>query len=336
MGIVHYLNVKNGDCSIIEHASGNKSVIDVCNARKLEDYSENQASIHQFRKITGNFNQKAYPVNPIQYMKDRNIDNIFRFILTHPDMDHMDGIKDLFETIPVINFWDTDNEKEVSFEEGSPYRQEDWDFYKNIRDGKVSEPKRLALLDGSRAQYFNVDNNGNSGGDGLYILSPSQKLIDESIEQDDYNDSSYVVLYRSAGGKILFTGDCHNKSWEHILENYEDEVRDIDLLIAPHHGRRSDGNFDYLDVLNPKLTFFGNADSEHLAYEQWNRRGLPIITNNQANCMVVNSENGLMHLYVTNKIFAEKLNANTFYSESLRAYYCFEIHSWSLSNKAAA
>ena len=33
MPIVHYLNVKEGDCSIIQHGSGRISVIDVCNAR---------------------------------------------------------------------------------------------------------------------------------------------------------------------------------------------------------------------------------------------------------------------------------------------------------------
>lgn len=30
----HFLNVKNGDCSIIKHVSNHLSVIDVCNARK--------------------------------------------------------------------------------------------------------------------------------------------------------------------------------------------------------------------------------------------------------------------------------------------------------------
>ena len=32
MATIHFLNVKEGDCSIIEHNSGHKTVIDVCNA----------------------------------------------------------------------------------------------------------------------------------------------------------------------------------------------------------------------------------------------------------------------------------------------------------------
>lgn len=39
MPVVHYLNVKDGDCSIIQHALGNVSVIDICNARKEIDWA---------------------------------------------------------------------------------------------------------------------------------------------------------------------------------------------------------------------------------------------------------------------------------------------------------
>lgn len=31
---IHFLNVQNGDCSIIKHGAGRISVIDVCCARK--------------------------------------------------------------------------------------------------------------------------------------------------------------------------------------------------------------------------------------------------------------------------------------------------------------
>ena len=33
MPTIHFLNVKSGDCSIIEHYSGHKTVIDICNAQ---------------------------------------------------------------------------------------------------------------------------------------------------------------------------------------------------------------------------------------------------------------------------------------------------------------
>ena len=57
------------------------------------------AAITEFASASGNHQQKNYPVNPIQYLKDFGVSTIFRFILTHPDMDHMDGMKSLFDSL---------------------------------------------------------------------------------------------------------------------------------------------------------------------------------------------------------------------------------------------
>ena len=36
-----------------------------------------------------------------------------------------------------------------------------------------------------------------------------------------------------------FTGDAHDNTWEHLLENHEDDIKNVDILFAPHHGRDS-------------------------------------------------------------------------------------------------
>ena|GEM_PF-3213614 len=69
----------------------------------------------------------------------------------------------------------------------------------------------------------------------------------------------------------------------------------------------------------PKLTFFGNAKSEHLAYSAWNYRELPYITNNQAGNMVVDTAG--LSVFVSNKKFAEARNSATYYSDAHRAYF---------------
>ncbi len=143
------------------------------------------------------FSKKKYPVNPISYLHNHNIDSIFRYIQTHPDMDHMDGIEALFDEFGPFNFWDTDNEKEMddSSWERSEYNEDDWEFYKNLRDTKPDHnPKRLAPLAGNEGKYWNNDDQG-LGGDGLDILAPTQELIDSANETQDYNDCSYVLLY---------------------------------------------------------------------------------------------------------------------------------------------
>ena len=106
MGIVHFLNVNDGDCHIIQHHSGHTSVIDVCNAYTEQSLVEAAGTEYVAKSlgVSGNFNQKANPTNPIDYLKNLNTGSIFRYIQTHPDMDHMDGIAALFKSFSVINF----------------------------------------------------------------------------------------------------------------------------------------------------------------------------------------------------------------------------------------
>lgn len=205
MATIHFLNVNDGDCTVIKHNSGHVTVVDVCNAKTQESPMEAMSAMLAFaqteRGITGNFQQKKYPVNQISYMHDHDISSIFRYIQTHPDMDHMDGITALFEAFSPLNFWDTDNKKEMlnSSWGSSSYSKKDWEFYKRLRDAKPQhDPKRLALLSGNQGKFFNVGEDGSRGGDGLHVLAPTQDLVDAANKADDeYNDCSYVLLYRT-------------------------------------------------------------------------------------------------------------------------------------------
>ena len=319
----HFLNVKNGDCSIIEHGSEHVSVIDVCNAENVTTPMSDLELKSITERVSGNFQQKKHPVNPVEYLNKFNISSVFRFILTHPDMDHMDGIKDFFDCFNPTNFWDTDNNKEMDFPEGSPYNEEDWKFYKKFRDGDPqTNPKRLTLFSGNQGQYWSQNVDGQSPGDALSILAPTSELVEQANENEDYNDASYVILYHGAGGRILLSGDSQ--------DNWGNAVKDVDLLIAPHHGRKSGRSYEFLDTVNPKMTFFGNARSEHLAYSAWNYRNLEYITNNQANCMIVDCTGNNLALYVTHETFARKYNSYTFYLSTYDAWHLKEITGWDL------
>ena len=298
---IHFLNVKDGDCSIIWHNSGRISVIDVCCARKsLNEQGSEECLSENSNAAKGNFNQKAHPENPIDYLKELGVKQIFRYIQTHPDMDHMDGIKDLFEEFEVLNFWDIENDKDPNDFENGKYREEDWNYYKERKSKE--KPKTLYYHSGDVNQYYNDD--------GISILAPSKELCAEALKSKNYNDASYVLLLRAGGRKVIFAGDSGEKTWNYILEKHNSEVSNVDLLIAPHHGRKSGGNDKYLDVLKPKLTLFGNAPSEDLDYASCSNRKLCHITNNQAGNVVVEISSSGMKVYVSNESFAKKCRKN--------------------------
>lgn len=316
MAIIHFLNVLEGDCNIIQHDTGRTTVIDISNGYNDYDTAEEIAVKNsELRKAMydrtqvptdkKDYKQKKTPDNPIFYLKEKGIQNIFRFIVTHPDMDHLDGIKDLFDEFLISNFWDTNNKKEISDKACSGgYNLEDWRFYKSLRDGKISPSTRLTYFSNNSNLYYNQDN--------IEILSPTPSIVKACNDKENWNDSSYVILFtppKANGGhwKILFAGDSENLTWEHIVTNHAEKIKNIDILFAPHHGRDSYRNFDFLKSLTPTITLFGNANSNHLAYAKYPGTR---ITNNQAGYIILDISTQRIDLYVKNSEFAKDFKAN--------------------------
>jgi len=307
MSTVHFLNVGKGDCTLIQHNSGRNTLIDICKGNlSLTEEQELEAKIAEaVEKVGGNFGMSKLPTNPVSYLQRAGVQQLFRFILTHPDMDHLDGLENLFNTFSIGNFWHTGVTREAPTFETGEYREEDWDLYEEIVAGKRSGLTVLSNLAGSNFKYANEDEAQGAPGDALSILAPNAALVKAAIESGDVNDSSYVLLFRSAGGSIVIPGDAHDETWEYVLKHYEKDVAGCSVLFAPHHGRDSGRSFEFLDKIKPKMTFFGCASSGHLAYDEWSRRKLPVITNNQAGNIVLNCANNQIDIYVENATFAE-------------------------------
>lgn len=319
MAKIHFLNVDEGDCSIIQHDNNDVTMIDIC-CGNIQQETQKTFSIKTVNEaVKGNFNQKSKPTNPISYLKALKIKSIFRYIQTHPDMDHMDGLNSLAENFSIVNFWDTENQKKQDFGENGKsaggYLKIDWDCYCKMRKSS-SDPKALFYYDGTSNKYFAEDDNGKLNDDYLKILSPTKDLIKKSNEAGDWNDSSYVILYCIQGRKILFCGDSDTNTIHHLIDNHKSDISNLDVLIAPHHGRDSNKDFGFLDVMKPKLTLIGNARSKYLAYDQWNNRNLDHITNNQAGNIVIDiCNNGEMHVSCSNQSFAFAYNKQNFNSD---------------------
>ena len=89
---IHFLNVGKGNCTVIKLPSERLMVVDIDNSRINDDDDVLQCPI--------DFLNRTYPN-----------ESIFRFILTHPDMDHMSGLYDLDKERKIHNFWDTPPEE---------------------------------------------------------------------------------------------------------------------------------------------------------------------------------------------------------------------------------
>ncbi|AEI52158.1 ComEC/Rec2 family competence protein [Runella slithyformis] len=340
---IHFLNVLEGDCNIIQHDSGRVTVMDVSNAYDSYDTPEEKAvKASQQRKEMLNrtnvpsgktdYRQKQIPDNPIEYLKNNlNVSNIFRFIVTHPDMDHLDGIKDLYSAFSIQNMWDTDNDKYIDTNNYfAGYNKEDWKFYTQLRTGKIPNTQRCTFYAGDSNSFYAEDS--------IKILSPTPALVVNANRTKDYNDASYVLLFTSpkkGGGvwKFLFAGDSHDDSWNYILNNYRQDVSNVDVLFAPHHGRDSSRDYSFLKVLKPRLTLFGNADSKHLAYNCYPGPPTGIrITNNQAGYVILDVNESRLIVYVKHYDFARDFRSKRkwetpVYDKGFKAYPLFQFNA---------
>jgi beta-lactamase superfamily II metal-dependent hydrolase len=189
---IHFLNVGKGNCAILDFPSGDLTMIDIDNSRLDGD-----------GELT----------DPVAYLK-REFPNrsLFRFILTHPDMDHMSGLHELSQTVAIGNFWDTENTKSFpdSDWENSPYDRKDWETYQRLRVS-AENPRCLRLLQGQTSDCCWTR-------DGVKILSPTTKLVRLGNEGDDpeYNHLSYVLRVQHADRTILFGGDATVEAWNEI------------------------------------------------------------------------------------------------------------------------
>lgn len=265
--IVKSFSVGNGDMFYIKHASDNFTVIDSC----LND--ENKEKIIQ---------------EILEAKKDKSIS---RFISTHPDEDHIKGLKYFNEKVGIENFYCVDNEATKTVD------TEDFKEYCNLRDSD----KSYKIYRNCKRKWMN-DSDDTRGSSGIHISWPntSNEFFKEALENakdgESPNNISPIIEYYSYGGvKFLWMGDLETE----FMADIESDIvmPDIDILFAPHHGRNS-GKIpeSWLKEISPKLIIIGEAPSEHLNYY----KGYNTLTQNSAGDITFEVEKGKVHIYVSN------------------------------------
>ncbi len=183
--------------------------------------------------------------NPINYMNDNKIGGVFRFISTHAHMDHLSGLKQLKDRKGIGTLWILKNKHIQDESQLSDSQKVDWKLYKKYRDTNEY------LLDGVytiRPQHR--DQNHYYIEDNITILAPNEELR----ENANPNLNSYVLLIEYGGKKIVLGGDAEKASWDFIMDNYSDLIKDVSILKASHHGRDSGYHQKAVKHMNPIYT----------------------------------------------------------------------------------
>ena len=293
-------------------------MIDICGGNRARKSASEKLAIQIAEVLKaanppGNYQMCEKPTHPLDYLEDKNLTNVWRFISTHPDMDHLDGFRVLLDTYGISNFWHTGvNRTKPDFPEGCPYKEDDWDTYAQVKAGNWAGITSLRKLDGSEFQLANKGGSDDKG-DYLNIASPSAGLVIEADTCEEYNDSSYIIVYRMGGGKVVICGDAEDGAFNHAIEKYPTLMKDVGFLLAPHHGRDSGRDYAFLDYLNPRFTLLGCAPHQHHRTQAWSSRGLLYCKQNQCGNMILTPGPGntSIDIYIQSKSFAENSGGDT-------------------------
>lgn len=270
MSLIKSISVGNGDMFYIKHSSSNFTIID-CN---MDDTNKEQITA----EIKNESLRKA----------------IHRFISTHPDEDHIHGLKYLDDEMPILNFYCVQNEAAKDDE------TEDFKRYCELRDSK----KAFYLFCGcSRCWMNDNDKEKNYGSSGINILWPicddehfKTELLNVKSGKSPNNISPIIKYSLQDGVTVLWFGDLENSFTEKIKDKIK--LPKADIIFAPHHGRSS-GKLPkkWMDSINPKIVVIGEAPSNQINY----LAGYNTITQNTAGNIVFDCQTANVDIYVSNE-----------------------------------
>lgn len=214
--------------------------------------------------------------DPIDYYKANfGGRSIFRYIQSHPDMDHMGGLYRLCfqEKIEIVNFWDTKHciEKDEDAMRTGEVNHEIRDWYTYLMLRKRAEKLRvLHLTNGARADFYAAD--------GISIWAPFDHSQEQNAECNP-NDLSYLLHIRFGQCRIVLGGDAPKETWEALHNGNKARgwaFPKVNLLKASHHGRNSGYYMPAVRQMSPDLTIMSVGDLKAkddatASYEQYSR-----------------------------------------------------------------
>lgn len=249
---LYFIDVGQGDAILIRGPSGNTALVDGGG-------------------MPGHFQQGYDPGKDtvIPFLHYQGINSINLLINTHPDEDHLDGLEDVLEVMPV---------GKLITPPVTPWQDKYFDFLNLARQKGTAH---LELTQGSRIKldeevFFEV-------------LGPERGDVFQVC-----NDTSLVLKVCHGSNSFLLLGDLESEGIEALLGKKGD--LNCTLLKIPHHGGKSSFNEVLYKEANPKIVLisvgknntFGHPSKEVIEY--WQKSGVQLCRTDLNGCVIVTSD----------------------------------------------
>lgn len=273
MSMIRSFTVGNGDMFYIKHNSDNFTIIDC--------------------QLFGD--HKKWLVDEL-IQESRN-KGITRFISTHPDEDHLEGIEYLDGRMPITNFYVVENKAT------KPDESDSFKHYCKLRDSD----KAFYVSKGCKRKWMN-ESSSERDSSGVSILWPNvnndyfKSALQSAANGANANNISLVARYAvESSASFMWIGDLETDFMENIVDDIN--LPQTTVVFAPHHGRKS-GKLpnSWLDKIKPEIIVIGEAPSRHLHYySDYNK-----ITQTKAKDITFIAKDGNLHCYSSDENYGKR------------------------------
>lgn len=180
------------------------------------------------------------------YLEHVGIKRIDTVVISHNDIDHINGIPEVVEHCQVKRIFANDAFLDGTDTWGTAKFLLDWMNERELEIKRFRED-----IDFGRAVN-------------LQILWPDQKIEDTEALSD--NDKSLVILMEYNGTNILLCSDIEAFAQKVIIKRYPELKADV--VVVPHHGSATTSVPDFLEQLDAKILI---CSCDRNQYERFNR-----------------------------------------------------------------
>ncbi len=167
--------------------------------------------------------------------------------LSHPQSDHMDGLRFIASNFQPGEFWYNGQQSEIqSFNE-----------LMNIVESKKITIHLPADLSKTR----------NIAGVKIELLHPpaGKEYTGQPVDSVDMNNNSMVLKFSYEGKAFLFPGDIEISGEATAISNAGSSLQS-DVLLAPHHGSKSSCSAPFLRMVKPEVCVISSGSGNRFGF----------------------------------------------------------------------
>jgi competence protein ComEC len=168
-------------------------------------------------------------------------------VLSHPQSDHMNGLRFLAEAFHPKEFWyNGDNVKTPSFQELMRIIAA-----KNIEKRLPADLTKGRSVNGAEIKILHPE--------------PDKKPLSLFDSGTGLNNNSLVLKISYCGKSFLFPGDLEHEGERMLISNAADSLKS-DVLLSPHHGSKSSSSREFLRAVQPGICVISSGKNNFFGF----------------------------------------------------------------------